>query len=54
MRKRLLLNSLVWAATVLASAVILKGSDLFMPMLLVLLMGAVASDALLARSSFRE
>ena len=49
MRQKLFLNSLVWAGTVLASAVILKGTDLFMPMLLVLLMGAVASNAMVAR-----
>jgi hypothetical protein len=50
MRSIVVQNSLVWAAAILASAVVLKGTAQFLPMLLILLMGAVASDALLARS----
>jgi hypothetical protein len=50
-RRGLLYNSLVWALMVFASAVILQGSDAFIAMLIVLLMGAVASDAVLAREA---
>lgn len=50
MRSIVVQNSLVWTAAILASAVVLKGTEQFLPMLLIFLMGAVASDALLARS----
>jgi hypothetical protein len=45
--RRITFNSIIWTAVVLASAVILKGDDAFMPMLIVLISGAVASDAAL-------
>ena len=48
-QKRLLLSdSLVWAGVILACAVVPKGNSDFIGVLLVLLPGAVASDALLA------
>jgi hypothetical protein len=50
MKQLLLINSLVWALTILASAVILQGTDAFIGMLIVLLMGSVASDALISRA----
>lgn len=49
MRRAVLLNSFVWAAVVLAAAFILKGADSFIPMLIILLMGSVASDAVIGR-----
>lgn len=48
MKNALLLNSLVWAGVILATAVVLQGTDSFVTMLIVLLMGSVASDAILA------
>ena len=40
-------NSVIWGVVVFASAVVLKGSDDFVPMLLVLLCGAAGTSALL-------
>ena len=49
-RKQVLLwNSIVWAIAVLACAVVLKGSDEFLGVLVVLLCGAVGSDAVVTR-----
>jgi hypothetical protein len=54
-QKRLVLwNSLVWAGALLACAVVLKDTGGFIGVLLVLICGAVASDALLAASSDRS
>jgi hypothetical protein len=48
------LNSLVWAVAIFACAVVLKGSDDFLPVLIVLLMGAVGSDAVISRLNPRR
>lgn len=50
MRRALLWNSIVWAAAVFASAVVLKGYG-FVGVLIVLLCGAVASDAVIAAAA---
>lgn len=52
MRRIRFQNSLVWSLAILASGIILKGSNLFLPMLLIQLLGAVASDLLLARGHY--
>ncbi len=48
-RALVLWNSVIWAAVMLACAVALQGSEAFLAVLLVLICGAAASDAVLSR-----
>lgn len=45
----MILNSIVWAVVMLASAVILKGSEEFIGVLIVLVVGAFASGEIIQR-----
>lgn len=54
MQRALVWNSIVWAAVMLASAVVLRGADEFIGVLIVLISGAVASDAVIARAAESE
>lgn len=48
-KQLLLWNSIVWAVVMLGCAVVLKGSDEFIGVLLVLICGMVGSDAVVNR-----
>ena len=47
-------NSIVWAVTMVACAVLLKGEDAFLGVLLVLILGAVGSDGVIRWTEKRE
>lgn len=47
-KKVMLWNSIVWAVALMAMAIVLKGSDQFITLLIILVAGAVASDAVIA------
>ena len=49
MSRMLILNSVVWAVAILATAVILKGSGEFISVAIVLLLGAFASGEIIQR-----